>query len=30
MPDRLDEFRVYRERMNELVLGADHLGIIRP
>jgi AhpD family alkylhydroperoxidase len=27
--DRLDDFRAYRERMNERILGADHLGIKR-
>ncbi|HSJ58133.1 MAG TPA: carboxymuconolactone decarboxylase family protein [Anaerolineae bacterium] len=26
---RLDEFRTYRERMNERILGAEHLGIKR-
>jgi AhpD family alkylhydroperoxidase len=29
MTTRLDEFRVYRERMNERILGAGHLGIKR-
>jgi AhpD family alkylhydroperoxidase len=29
METRLDEFRAYRERMNERVLGAGHLGIKR-
>ncbi len=29
MSTRLDEFRAYRERMNERILGADHLGIKR-
>jgi AhpD family alkylhydroperoxidase len=27
--NRLDEFRQYRERMNERILGAGHLGINR-
>ena len=27
--DRLDDFRAYRERMNERILGAEHLGIKR-
>jgi AhpD family alkylhydroperoxidase len=26
---RLDEFRTYRQRMNERILGAGHLGIKR-
>ena len=29
MTTRLDEFRRYRERMNERVLGLEHLGIKR-
>lgn len=29
MTTRLDEFREYRERMNERVLGLEHLGIKR-
>jgi AhpD family alkylhydroperoxidase len=29
MTERLDEFRAYRERMNERILGAGHLGIKR-
>ena len=29
MPTRLDEFRAYRERMNERILNAGHLGIKR-
>ncbi|MFC2037807.1 carboxymuconolactone decarboxylase family protein [Chloroflexota bacterium] len=29
MNTRLDEFRAYRERMNERILGAEHLGIKR-
>lgn len=29
MTTRLDEFRAYRERMNERILGAGHLGIKR-
>ena len=29
MSTRLDEFRAYRERMNERILGAGHLGIKR-
>jgi AhpD family alkylhydroperoxidase len=29
MTTRLDEFRAYRQRMNERILGADHLGIKR-
>jgi AhpD family alkylhydroperoxidase len=29
METRLDEFRAYRERMNERVLGSGHLGIKR-
>jgi len=29
MTSRLDEFREYRERMNERVLGLEHLGIKR-
>jgi len=29
MTTRLDEFRDYRERMNERILGAGHLGIKR-
>jgi AhpD family alkylhydroperoxidase len=29
MDTRLDEFRAYRERMNERILGAGHLGIKR-
>ncbi len=29
MSDRLEEFRSRRERLNELVLGAGHLGIKR-
>ena len=29
MTTRLDEFRAYRQRMNERILAADHLGIKR-
>jgi AhpD family alkylhydroperoxidase len=29
MTSRLDEFRAYRKRMNERILGAGHLGIRR-
>ena len=29
MTTRLDEFEAYRSRMNERILGADHLGIKR-
>jgi AhpD family alkylhydroperoxidase len=29
MSTRLDEFRAYRRRMNERILGAGHLGIKR-
>ena len=29
MTTRLDEFRAYREHMNERILGAGHLGIKR-
>ena len=29
MKTRLDEFEAYRLRMNERILGADHLGIKR-
>ena len=29
MATRLDDFRVYRERMNERIMDADHLGIKR-
>ena len=29
MTTRLDEFRAYRQRMNERILGANHLGIKR-
>jgi AhpD family alkylhydroperoxidase len=29
MTTRLDDFRAYRERMNERILGAGHLGIKR-
>jgi AhpD family alkylhydroperoxidase len=29
MTTRLDEFRAYRQRMNERILGARHLGIRR-
>jgi AhpD family alkylhydroperoxidase len=29
MPTRLDEFRTYRERLNERILDAGHLGIKR-
>lgn len=29
MTSRLDEFRAYRERMNERVLSIDHLGLKR-
>ena len=29
MTTRLDEFRAYRTRMNERILGAEHLGIKR-
>ena len=27
--DRLEEFRLYRQRMNERILGAGHIGINR-
>jgi AhpD family alkylhydroperoxidase len=29
MTSRLDEFRAYRERMNERILSIDHLGLKR-
>jgi hypothetical protein len=29
MGTRLDEFREYRQRMNERIMAADHLGIKR-
>lgn len=29
MAKTVDEFRAYRERMNERILGTDHLGIKR-
>ncbi len=29
MSTRLDQFRAYRQRMNERILGAGHLGIKR-
>lgn len=29
MPSRLEEFRTYREKMNEKILASDHLGIKR-
>jgi AhpD family alkylhydroperoxidase len=29
MPRDLEEFRAYRERMNERILGAEHLGLKR-
>lgn len=29
MTTRLNEFRTYRERMNERIMNADHLGIKR-
>ncbi len=29
MTTRLDDFRAYRQRMNERILGANHLGIKR-
>lgn len=29
MGTRLDEFRAYRERMNQRIMAADHLGIKR-
>lgn len=29
MHNRLEEFRQYREKMNERILGLDHLGIKR-
>ncbi len=29
MSNRLDEFEAYRQRMNERILGIDHLGIKR-
>jgi AhpD family alkylhydroperoxidase len=29
MTTRLDDFRAYRQRMNECILGANHLGIKR-
>ena len=29
MTARLDEFRAYREKMNEKILASDHLGIKR-
>ncbi len=29
MTDRLDEFRAYRERMNDRIFEIDHLGIKR-
>lgn len=29
MPRDLEEFRAYRERMNERILGSEHLGLKR-
>lgn len=29
MSNRLDDFEAYRQRMNERILGVDHLGIKR-
>jgi len=29
MPSRLEQFRLYREKMNEKILGNEHLGIKR-
>ena len=29
MPTRLDDFRAYRLKMNERILGLDHLGLKR-
>ncbi len=29
MPDRLDDFQVYREKMNSRILEIEHLGIKR-
>ena len=29
MPSRLDDFRTYRQRLNERILSAGHLGIKR-
>lgn len=29
MPNRLDDFRAYRERMNDRIFEIDHLGIKR-
>jgi AhpD family alkylhydroperoxidase len=29
MPTRLDDFRTYRQRMNDRILETDHLGIKR-
>jgi AhpD family alkylhydroperoxidase len=29
MPSRLEQFRLYREKMNEKILGSEHLGIKR-
>ncbi len=29
MPTKLDDFRAYRERMNDRILDIDHLGIKR-
>ena len=29
MSSRLEQFRLYRERMNEKILGSEHLGIKR-
>ena len=29
MPDRLDDFQAYREKMNSRILEVDHLGIKR-
>lgn len=29
MPSRLEQFRLYREKMNEKILSGDHLGIKR-
>jgi AhpD family alkylhydroperoxidase len=29
MPSRLEQFRIYREKMNEKILSGEHLGIKR-
>jgi AhpD family alkylhydroperoxidase len=29
MPSRLEQFRLYREKMNKKILGGEHLGIKR-